>query len=244
MKWWLLSLLVLAGLYLTPKLPQDERYHLFADCRNFAGIPNTADVLSNFPFLIVGILGVVLVIRHKEIMKNYLKMYLTFFIGVFLVGFGSSWYHLVPNSSTLVWDRLPMTIAFMALSSFIYAERVDEKVGFKMFPWLLSAGLLSVVWWAIFNDLRLYAIVQFLPLLALPYILWKFPKSDNVWLWWSFFFYGLAKVFEATDHKIFHLTGEVIGGHAIKHLMAAVSTWMIVFKVKSLLKNKEINSVV
>ncbi len=220
--------------YLTPKLPQDEAYHNFADCRNFAGIPNTWDVLSNFPFFIVGIWGILLLLRNKDIVKDYFTMYLTFFVGVFLVGLGSSWYHLSPNSSTLVWDRLPMTIAFMALASFIYAERVNKKLGFKLFPWMLLTGLISVVWWALLDDLRFYALVQFVPLVTLPFILWKFPAKDNFWLWCSFLFYGLAKVFEATDHQFFQLTGQMIAGHAIKHVMAAISTLMIVFKVKCL----------
>lgn len=33
-----------------------------------------------------------------------------FYIGVAAVGFGSAYYHLQPNDSTLVWDRLPVSL--------------------------------------------------------------------------------------------------------------------------------------
>jgi hypothetical protein len=39
----------LAGLLLLPALPQDQSYHLFADCRAIAGIPNFWNVVSIFP---------------------------------------------------------------------------------------------------------------------------------------------------------------------------------------------------
>lgn len=32
-----------------------------------------------------------------------------FYIGVALVAFGSSYYHLEPNDARLVWDRLPVS---------------------------------------------------------------------------------------------------------------------------------------
>jgi hypothetical protein len=47
------------------------------------------------------------------------------FAGIFLTGFGSSYYHLDPNDSTLFWDRLPMTICFAAILSAVVEERVD-----------------------------------------------------------------------------------------------------------------------
>jgi hypothetical protein len=41
----------LAGLSLLPPIPQDQSYHLFADCRTVAGIPNFWNVVSNIPSL-------------------------------------------------------------------------------------------------------------------------------------------------------------------------------------------------
>jgi len=41
-----------------PRVPLDAHYHEFADARTLFGIPNALDVLSNIPFLIVGIWAV------------------------------------------------------------------------------------------------------------------------------------------------------------------------------------------
>lgn len=43
-----------------PPIPQPEAYHRFADRRTLiGGVPNTLNVVSNFPFLIIGIFGLV-----------------------------------------------------------------------------------------------------------------------------------------------------------------------------------------
>ncbi|MDH5750231.1 MAG: hypothetical protein OEY85_13050, partial [Rhodospirillales bacterium] len=52
-----LFLATLAGVLFVPPIPQPASYHGFADRRSFLGIPNFADVMSNFGFLIVGVLG-------------------------------------------------------------------------------------------------------------------------------------------------------------------------------------------
>jgi len=47
----------LGGLLLLPAMPQDQSYHLFADCRAVAGIPNFWNAVSNLPFLAIGAAG-------------------------------------------------------------------------------------------------------------------------------------------------------------------------------------------
>ena len=44
---------------LLPPFPQDPGYHRFSDQRTFFGIPNFWNVISNLPFLLVAIGGVV-----------------------------------------------------------------------------------------------------------------------------------------------------------------------------------------
>jgi hypothetical protein len=46
-----------------------------------------------------------------------------------LTGFGSSYYHWNPNDDTLFWDRLPMTLCFMAILAAAVEERVDARAG-------------------------------------------------------------------------------------------------------------------
>ena len=86
-----------AGLLLLPPIPQDQSYHQFADQRTIFGIPNFWNVVSNFPFLAVGAAGLRR-FRHDPAT-------VVFFLGVFLTGIGSSYYHWDPNDGTLFWDR-------------------------------------------------------------------------------------------------------------------------------------------
>ena len=46
-----------------------------------------------------------------------------------LVAIGSGWYHHAPSNATLVWDRLPMTVAFMALFAAVLMDRVSTAFG-------------------------------------------------------------------------------------------------------------------
>jgi hypothetical protein len=159
------------------------------------------------------------------------------FAGVGLTGIGSAYYHWAPDNATLFWDRLPMTIAFMAILSSVIAERIDLKAGLRLLWPLLAIGALSTLYWHAgesrgVGDLRPYALVQFGTMVAIPLILWLFPPrytgtADMVRV---IAWYGLAKVFEHFDHGFFQLTG--ISGHTLKHLASAVGAWWILRMVQ------------
>jgi hypothetical protein len=99
----------------TPRIPQDQKYHQFADRRNFIGVPNTLNVISNFPFLVIGIVGLVLTIHGNNFgfsLKGEVLGWAAFFVGITATSFGSAYYHLNPNDARLVWDRLPVCLLF------------------------------------------------------------------------------------------------------------------------------------
>src|SRR5271157_6561232 len=111
----------IAGLLLLPPIPQDQGYHHFADQRTLLGIPNFWNVVSNVPFIVVGAAG--LRRFHHD------PTTIVLFLGIFLTGFGSSYYHWNPNDGTLFWDRLPMTLCFMAILAAVIEERVNARAG-------------------------------------------------------------------------------------------------------------------
>src|SRR5215471_21775390 len=111
----------LGGLLLLPPIQQDQSYHQFADQRTVFGIPNFWNVISNLPFLAVGAAGLRR-FRHDAAT-------VIFFLGGFLTGIGSSYYHWDPHDGTLFWDRLPMTLSFAAILALVVAERVDARGG-------------------------------------------------------------------------------------------------------------------
>lgn len=237
----LLGLIALAvgGVALLEPIPQDPAYHRFADQRSFLGIPNALDVLSSLPFLLVGVYGLrQLLTGHAGIDTELRPAGLVFFVGVGLTAFGSGYYHLAPDNATLVWDRLPMTLAFMSLVSLVVGEYVSIRFGRSLLWPLLAIGVASVVWWAWTEsvgagDLRPYALVQFLPFLLLPLILLLYrPRwTKSVFLWLAGGCYLLAKLLEFLDGPVFALAG--LSGHTLKHLVAAVGAWCLLLMLQS-----------
>jgi hypothetical protein len=133
-------------------IPQSAAYHRFADTRSLLGVPNFNDVASNAGFALVGILGVSVVAGkwRRPIFVERLDAwpYLAFFIAVALVSVGSAYYHWRPSNDRLLWDRLPMSIAFMAFCSAIIADRIDGKAGnVWLLPALICLGIASLVYW-------------------------------------------------------------------------------------------------
>src|SRR5207342_2890203 len=136
--------------------------------------------------------------------------YVALCIGVLLVGFGSSWYHLAPSNQSLLWDRLPMTVAFMALFSMLLDERDVLGPGTPTLWPLLIAGIGSVAYWRWSEwqgagDLRRYVLVQFLPILLIPLILLLFTGKylSGRLLLVALGLYFAAKLLEYFDRQIY-----------------------------------------
>ena len=228
----LIAVVVVAtgGLLLVDPLPQDPAYHRFADARTIFGIPNFWNVASNLPFLLVGAHG--LLQSRRVASPDLATHHRLLSVAVAAVAFGSGWYHLAPSNPALVWDRLPMTVAFMALLSAVIADRISWLAGRALLWPLVVAGIASIAWWvrtegAGAGDLRPYALVQFLPMLLIPLMLlmWRGEGLSSRLLWMALGAYVLAKVAEHFDGALFAATR--MGGHALKHLLAALAAWWI-----------------
>lgn len=217
--------------FLTEPLPQDLVYHDFADARAVLGVPNTLNVLSNLAFCVVGILGLVSIGGRPSRAPGGL-IYLVFFAGVFFTGLGSAYYHWAPDNVTLVWDRLPMTIGFMAFTCLVVYERYSAALGRGLFPLFLAAGIASVGYWVWQDDLRPYFAVQFGPVLLLPLMIWRTEGPGTGWLWLTIAFYAAAKLLELSDQQALELSRGWVSGHTLKHLAAAAGACMIVAKFR------------
>jgi hypothetical protein len=216
----ILLLALFAGVMAVEPIAQSAAYHDFADQRFLLGVPNLFDVASSFAFIVVGAMGIAVCAGPRRPRR---VSWMALFIATVLAGFGSAYYHWAPNDATLVWDRIPIALACMALLVALVVEHVDEGLERFLLAPALALGVMSVLWWRWSGDLRPYLWVQFAPLLCIPFVLAMFPAryTHRRFMLYGLGLYGLAKAAEIGDLDIFRLTAEVISGHTLKHLLAA-----------------------
>jgi hypothetical protein len=222
---------------------QDLDYHNFADKQYLFAVNNFLNVVSNIGFIIIGMYGFYIIRKFKV----NLHFNAALFGGIILTGIGSAYYHYNPNNTTLVWDRLPMTIVFTSFFAQLYTWYFSYKTGIAIWIGSLIIGIFSVFYWQYTEtihegDLRIYAVVQFLPMLLILIILALHGKQHKFLyrpLSLVLISYVIAKLLEHYDFEILHFTG-LIGGHPLKHIAAAVATFYIVVMVKEFEVNKRI----
>lgn len=249
------------ALLFVPPFAQDVGYHDFADQRTRWTVPHALNVLSNLPFVIFGLWGLIDLRRAsrqpgaRDARRNdhdaasdpsdagptlaaQWWAFLLMFLFVTLTGFGSMYYHAQPTNDTLYWDRLPLTVVFMAFFWLVLADRVGAG------PWLLVAlvlaGVGSVTYWhwteqAGAGDVRFYAFVQFFPILVIPFLLACFParRCRTQDLLAILMWYLLAKLLEWLDRQVYRASG-LVSGHTLKHLAASLGAlWLWVLMRRS-----------
>src|SRR6185503_19530446 len=89
-------------------------------------------------------------------------------------------YHLAPDNARLTWDRLPMSVGFMALLAAMISERIHPRTGVALLGPLVLVGVASVLYWnwgeAVgAGNLRPYVAVQAFAILAVLLIILLFP---------------------------------------------------------------------
>ena len=230
----------LAWAVFSPPLLQSQDYHDFADTRALLAMENAADTLSNLAFLLVGGLGLALLWRERAAggtgrFNSPQKMlpYWVFFAGVTLTSAGSAYYHLAPDDARLVWDRLPMTVAFMSLLAAMIAERISVRAGNQLLAPLVILGIASVAYWrwsalAGAENLRPYMAVQFgsIAVILAIALLYRSRYTHGAAIFALAAAYGVAKVVESLDREIYAL-GHWVSGHTLKHLAAALGIWLL-----------------
>lgn len=228
-----LVLMPLFALYLVygKPVPQDPGYHVFADVRTCLGVANFGNVASNALFLAVGVTGLAWCLKHRV---TAWRSWSVFFLGVALVFLGSGYYHETPSDRTLVWDRLPMTVAFMGILAALLSEHLGAELEAALLVPALATGVASVFWWQHSGDLRIYIWVQLAALLAIPYVIAAFSgrHTHRHYLLYGVGFYALAKVAEHYDYGIYMLSAGAISGHSLKHLLAALAPFCVYLMLK------------
>lgn len=229
----------LALVMFVPPIAQPSHYHEFADCRTLFETPNYWNVMSNAGFLLVGGIGMMFLWCQSDESRRQTFVddaewypYFAYFAGVFLTGVGSAYYHWMPNSNRLIWDRLPMSVMFISLMVAVVSEYVYPKIATYLLAPAVLLGVGSVMNWATRDmtgtgDLRFYLFVQFFPMLFIPAVIhFCRPRySHHLLMMGSLAWYAKAKLAEMLDAPLYDLTG--ISGHTIKHLLCGLSTFWV-----------------
>ena len=222
----LIALLVCALLaFALPPFTQSQSYHHFADERSFFGIARALDVLSNVGFLCAGAWGLAALALRKHGLGSVMAWSLgVFFLGVLLTAWGSAYYHLAPQDARLVWDRLPMTLAFSGTCGALGCARVSAKAGLMTLGVALCYGIASILVWQSTGNLTPYAVMQFGGLIWCA-VAGVGGKRGVFNLPWGALlgFYVAAKAFEALDTVVYTASAHLVSGHTVKHVLSALA---------------------
>lgn len=218
--------LVLAAVLL-PALAQTAGYHAFADHGAWLGVPHAGDVLSNLPFAAFGLVGFwrLWQLPPRTLGNGHRAALHVLFGGLVLTALGSGFYHWQPDDAGLVLDRLGIAVALAGLLGLAAAEHVSGRAAGILALGTLAAGALAVQAWQHTGNLTPWVVCQAggALLIAGMACLRAVPGALRVRWALVLLAYGLAKVFELSDHAIHELTAHTVSGHTLKHLAAALA---------------------
>jgi hypothetical protein len=222
-------------------------YNVFADQVTCLGIPNFTNVASNLAFVLAGLwaLGWFWTERSRLLGTRFLTrtelaLYASFFGAAVLVGLGSGYYHWAPTNAALFWDRCPMTLAVAALTGAFIAERVDRRAGVIVAIALALALPATLVYWRMSEaggaeNLWPYIVGLYgsLGIATLVLLLFPSPYTHGGQALVAVAWYAAAMPFDKVLDAWVYSLGGLTGGHAVKHLLAAVAMfWLFWFMLR------------
>ena len=196
------------------KFPLRPSYHDFADQRRFLGISNSMDTFSN---LAIALPAMYLIQKQQKV--SLLSVH------ILLLAILSTYYHVRPTHERIFWDMMALATTHAVILSFFVKEE------YAMIAYICS--ILSVIYWRTYNDLRPYTLV----ILGIPlYIILTLYDNKKV----TNYIYVIAglvimtRVVEKYDKQVYALTGKMISGHTLKHVLGGLTLWVAIIVLEKL----------
>jgi hypothetical protein len=231
-----LSLAALAGF--GPALHEPAHYHAFADRRVIWQLPFAMDVLSNLSFALTGLIGSWRLLRSpaRSLSNVQRAMSALLFAGLLLTAAGSGWYHWQPADASLVVDRCGMAVAFAGLLGLAAAGQVSERAGAATGLAVLVLGPFAAQTALNTGNVLPWALLQFGGMALVMGLALLPARRQALDIRWGLVIggYAAAKLLEMNDHAIFHMTGQLVSGHTLKHLVAASAAWPVIAAIGAL----------
>ena len=199
---------------LTVEVVRAPDFHHYADTRNWFGIPNAGDVLSNIAFLIVAARGA---------RRSYLPYGFAVCAGIAAIGGGSALYHVAPSDTLLVFDWAPIALTLVALSAAVVADRAGP--GRTVLAVGAAFAIGSIVYWLATGgthggNMAPYVAVQGCGIVLPLAVCAIAPGHVRFgWLVAGVAGFAVARLFAAYDRTLLDAIG--ISGHSLKHIAAA-----------------------
>jgi hypothetical protein len=208
-------------------LPQPAHYHEFADQRAWGRIPHAMDVLSNLAFAVAGVAGMccLYAVPRHTLSNMQRAMAALFLAGLLLTAAASSWYHWQPDDAGLAVDRNGMAVAFAGLIGLAAAGRVSERAGAALGLAVLLLAPITISSWSSDGNVLPWTVLQFGAAALLAWLAFLRPRYWALDIRWMLVIagYAAAKLLEMNDLEVYELTGRLVSGHTLKHLVAALS---------------------
>ena len=119
-------------------------------------MPNFWNIISSAPFFFVALWGFGALGRKGVFAENWERhAHFILLAGLTLVAFAAGYYHVHPSDTTLFWDRLPMTIVFVALLAITIGVRVSSRAGHFLLSPFLAIGAVSLLVWRLTETFEL-----------------------------------------------------------------------------------------
>jgi len=191
------------------------------------GLPHAWNVLTNIPFLLIGIWGLLTLRRGGVLRLGTFRNWTGLWISTALLSFGSGAYHFAPAVWSLAIDRVVICAMIAYIGAHALTKCLHVPSTQKLSLTMLVVCELSVVAWLLGVDRGwAYAALQAgggVAVLVLYAYAWRKGRLQTspkpIFLFTAC--YALAKVLEVGDAVVCDWTG-VIGGHPFKHLLAAL----------------------